>query len=348
MLQPFDVRYLVGIGAGLAAALLCLAVRQGTLAAYLLAYLAPLPIMIATLGFGALPGLAAALSATATIIVFVAARPAEPWTAHLIPAAMFGGLFAASLSGPAWWLARLARLVASETGSWRDLAGAPAAKIDARIYYPLSRILAYAVGFAFIATALVVAVIVFDAGGFDAVIERLAARFAPFILDIVGTHELPTSADLEQIARFYVKLIPPVATYTYLLLIVANLWLAGRIVQGSHLLLRPWPDIPRDLRLPRPFAIAFLASLALAVLDGLAGTIAACAAAACGMGFVLQGLAVIHALTRGLKFRAGLLAAIYAAAALLPLVLVPLAMVGLVDAGFAFRSRKGFAAPQRT
>jgi hypothetical protein len=55
---------LVGLGAGLAAALLFASVISGSMAAVFLFYLAPLPIMIAALGFTQLAGLVAATSAT--------------------------------------------------------------------------------------------------------------------------------------------------------------------------------------------------------------------------------------------------------------------------------------------
>ena len=85
---------LVGLGAGAAAALLFASVVSGSLAAVFLFYLAPLPIMIAPLGWSHIAGLIAAASATAAVAVlsgvfFVA-----------VPVIAFG----------AWWLGYLALL----------------------------------------------------------------------------------------------------------------------------------------------------------------------------------------------------------------------------------------------
>ncbi|MGZ3286468.1 MAG: DUF2232 domain-containing protein [Xanthobacteraceae bacterium] len=85
---------LVGLGAGAAAALLFASVVSGSLAAVFLFYLAPLPIMIAALGWSHIAGLIAAASATAAVAVlsgvfFVA-----------VPVIAFG----------AWWLGYLALL----------------------------------------------------------------------------------------------------------------------------------------------------------------------------------------------------------------------------------------------
>src|SRR5262249_27512107 len=58
---------LVGLGAGAAAALLFASVVSGSIAAIFLFYLAPLPILIAALGWSHVAGLIAAASATAVV-----------------------------------------------------------------------------------------------------------------------------------------------------------------------------------------------------------------------------------------------------------------------------------------
>jgi hypothetical protein len=85
---------LVGLGAGAAAAMLFASVVSGSIAAIVLFYLAPLPILIAALGFSHVAGLIAAATATAVIallsgVVIIA-----------VPVIAFG----------AWWLGYLALL----------------------------------------------------------------------------------------------------------------------------------------------------------------------------------------------------------------------------------------------
>ena len=87
-------RFVVAIGAGCAAALLFVVSAQSSVLAMALAYLAPLPIMIATLGWGLDAGAIAA-----AISVAVLAAVAEPLSALV---------FAASVAGPAWALAAFA------------------------------------------------------------------------------------------------------------------------------------------------------------------------------------------------------------------------------------------------
>ncbi len=57
----------LGIGAGIAAAVLFSLAVRATFAAAALANLSPLPIMVATLGYGAFAGAAAVVSATLTV-----------------------------------------------------------------------------------------------------------------------------------------------------------------------------------------------------------------------------------------------------------------------------------------
>jgi hypothetical protein len=109
---------LVGLGAGAAAALLFASIVSGSMAAVILFYLAPLPIMIAALGFTQLGGLIAAASATAAL-------------------AAFSGLFViavAVIAFGAWWLGYLALLA-------RPVRNGGGAGVE---WYPLGRLVLWA------------------------------------------------------------------------------------------------------------------------------------------------------------------------------------------------------------
>src|SRR6185312_12394786 len=87
---------LVGIGAGVAAALLFASVTSGSYLSIVLFYLAPLPILIVGLGWSHWSALIAAVSGSALLF------------------GMFGGMlsigFLAAAGVPSWWLARLTML----------------------------------------------------------------------------------------------------------------------------------------------------------------------------------------------------------------------------------------------
>ncbi len=121
---------LVGLAAGAAAALLFASVVSGSVVAILLFYLAPLPILIAALGWSHIAGLIAAASATAVIAVnsgvfFLA-----------VPVIAFG----------AWWLGYLSLLARPATnGGGADLE-----------WYPVGRLVLWA---AVIGTLIVAAAV---------------------------------------------------------------------------------------------------------------------------------------------------------------------------------------------
>src|SRR5262249_18225712 len=108
----------IGLVAGLAAALLFGSVLSGSLAAGLLFYLAPLPIRVAALGWSHAAGLIAAASATAIV-------------------AIFSGVFlavAAVVSFGAWWLGYLTLLA-------RPASKRCAADLE---WYPVGRLVLWA------------------------------------------------------------------------------------------------------------------------------------------------------------------------------------------------------------
>src|SRR5262245_42447396 len=86
----------VGIGAGAAAALLFASVTSGTLLSIPLFYLAPLPIMIAGLGWSHWAALTAALAGSAALGIFFGV--------------VFLFAFMVGAGVPGWWLGYLAML----------------------------------------------------------------------------------------------------------------------------------------------------------------------------------------------------------------------------------------------
>jgi hypothetical protein len=121
---------MVGLGAGAAAALLFASVVSGSIVAVLLFYLAPLPIMIAALGWSHLAGLIAAAVATVVIaslsgVFFIA-----------VPVIAFG----------AWWLGYLTLLARTPTNGG-------GAELE---WYPIGRLLLWS---AVIGTLIVTAAV---------------------------------------------------------------------------------------------------------------------------------------------------------------------------------------------
>src|SRR3954468_19081192 len=116
---------LIGIGAGAASALLFASVASGSMLSIFLFYVAPLPILIAALGWSHWAAVIAALGAATAL------------------AAVFGGVFfLAFMAGtglPAWWLGYLAMLARPAA------VGGANASLE---WYPSGRLVLWAAAFA--------------------------------------------------------------------------------------------------------------------------------------------------------------------------------------------------------
>jgi hypothetical protein len=322
-----------GIGAGLAAALLSMVVAQKTSFALAMGFISPLPVMIAALGFGSFAGLIAVAIGTVAVGVFDL-RPEG--LAFVLPGKALSdwvdiGVFALSLGLPSWLLARIAV--------------APTAIQTSTVARPeeirLGRIVAVAVGFASVGVALDFAVAVTKLGGFAAFMADGIAKAEPVVRALLSSNRpMPKGITPHDIAVGVTWAQMPVMSAAGVVLLVFNLWLAARIAQASGLLVGAWPDIPRHTRVPRPLGVALAVALGLSFAGGLVGLMSLVVSGALLMGFALQGLAVIHAVTRGKSFRVPLLIIVYLSMAILmPWLLILYGFIGLLDSGVSFRDR---------
>jgi hypothetical protein len=326
----------VAIGAGLAGALLYLVARQPGVVALVLTRLGPLPIMIAALGFGARVGLGAAVVGTLTVAA-AALLPGLPHldTADFSAAGLDGGFFALGEGLPACWLGYLViaphpRLI----GAAKPAEATPARRLGAIIVWAiLASILI--VGFALVANSL-------DAGSYAAMVTRLAERVAPLVQSLVGSgQELPRGVDVDLLARLVAEAAWPAVAGASLVTFLVDLWIAARVVQISNRLPFVWPNIPRDLKIPRFVALVFAVALGVCFAGGLTGALAIVAATTIAVAFAMQGLATVHDLTRDRSYRLPLLCLIYLlVGVLMPWPLAAFAVIGLFEAGFSLRERK--------
>jgi hypothetical protein len=332
----------VAIGAGLASALLFSLVTQATVFAIALAYLSPLPIMIAMIGFGRAAGLTA--TGVAILAVFAIAFVQQSQNASgggLAAASLSGATFALSLALPALWLSYLAALSRPKGEASWSIASGPM-RTFARDGYPLERLLAYAVAISTTVAVIGAAFVSARHGGFESALNQADAALTPILESLAADMPLPHGIDLHHLARLMAAAAAPAVAASTLLMLLFNLWLAGRVAQLSERLTRPWPDIPNELKLSRFFAPVLLGAIGVAFAGGLPGVISATVAAALAMAFALQGLAVIHDISRGWKYRMLLLGLIYIGLLLLapPWLLVAFAIIGLIESIFLLRDSK--------
>jgi hypothetical protein len=310
-------RFVVAIGAGLAAALLFAVSAQSSVLAMALAYLAPLPIMIATLGWGLDAGAIAGAISVAALALLV-----EPLSALL---------FAASVAGPAWTLAAFAI-----TPFARYFRGR---KPDTPVHPSVGAVVTLATVFGMVGSAAVLTTIIVVYGGYREGAGQIAAAVAALAADAFGG--APDKNTAREFADALVRFGPPAIAGSTLMMLCVNLYAAARSTQLSRNLPRPWPDLPTSLALPWPLGVAFLACLAAAyTLPSPAAQYFSIGAGGLGAALALQGLAVAHALSRGLKLRVLMLVALYACCVLRAKYTLPaLAALGLLDGFLRLRSR---------
>ena len=304
---------LVGVGAGAAAALLFASVASGSILATLLFYLAPLPILIAALGWSHLAGLVASLTAAAGLGATLGLY--------------FFSAFLIGVGLPAWWLGYLALLA-------RPVGANGSMTLE---WYPIGRLVLWA---AIIGAALVIIAIPNFGTDKESFQTGLRAAFEHAIQIQPRPSGPLLGADMERVIDILVAALPPAAAVLATLISVFNLWFAGRIVRVSGRLRRPWPDLTA-LTLP-PTTLGLLAiAIAGTFLPDLPGIACRIVAASLFMAYAILGFAVLHALTRGLSFRPVLLMAAYGAVIVLGWPVLAASFLGLAEAAFNIRARNG-------
>jgi hypothetical protein len=313
---------LIGLGAGAASALLFASVLSGSILSVVLFYLAPLPILIAAIGWSHWAGLSAALAAALGLGL--------AFGIVLFPA------FLISVGLPAWWLGYLALLAR------------PAASAGEMEWYPPGRLVVWAA----ILGAMVIMVALTLFGGDEATAQvkallRNAFERMPRSQTDIPAGEapaIPGVSDPDRRIDILVALIPPgaavLATITQLLV----LWLAARIVKISGRLKRPWPDLAA-MRFPAATPFVLVAAIAGSFLPNIMGVGAAVLAASLLVAHAALGFAVLHGITRRLQSRSIVLVGVYTAVVIFVWPALLVALLGLIDTALDLRTRLAARGP---
>jgi hypothetical protein len=306
---------LIGLAAGCASALMFASIISGALISLLLFYLAPLPLMVAALGWGPI---------AATIGGIVAASGLG---------AIFGLpyciAFAVTVAVPAWWLGHLSLLGRSLPGAAAGNGSAPAAPQFE--WYPIGRILLWIAGFAALATIAAMLTLGTDAETITNSLRRGLSR-------ILGARDAASSGDIERWVAALAIVAPAAATIVAMMTLTLNLWLASKITATSGRLQRPWPDL-KSAELPPMTLVALCVALALCFVGGLAAMFAQITTTALMMAYGLTGFAVLHTLTLALKSRIFWLCCAYAVVVTFGWPVLAMIALGLADAIFGIRQR---------
>ncbi|MCC7016650.1 MAG: DUF2232 domain-containing protein [Rhodospirillales bacterium] len=313
---------LLAICAGLISAVVFASATTGPmLLRVVLFFLTPLSLYLAGLGLG--PAYAAIAAATATLSVLLVTNPAA------------ATLYGLSEAVPAVIMSRLALLSRGDD--------------EAREWYPVGRMIAAAA----LLSGAFAGLMLFAMSGGD--IETLGKTVRTFVAAFVKNEltQLPgapavTEPQIDEIAKTTLTMLPWALAILSMLTILINLWLAGRITVASGRLTRPWPDLAMTI-LPQGLALAFVAMMAGSFVGGMPGLAAGGFAAAFAFAFLLIGLAVVHAVTRGSPWRSFVLAVLYTAVfVFFAGTSLALTLLGLAEGAFGFRFRQGPHSPNQS
>jgi hypothetical protein len=307
---------LIAIAAGCASALMFASIVSGALISLLLFYLAPLPLMMAALGWGPLSATIGGIAAATGL------------------GAIFGLpyciAFVVTIALPAWWLGHLALLGRSMSNgaSAADGASSGAPAVE---WYPVGRILLWITGFAALTTMAALLTLGNDAATITGALRR-------GLLRIIGPRNAASTGETEQWIDALVTIAPVAAAIVAMMTLTLNLWLAAKITATSGRLHRPWPDL-KSAELPRMTLAALSVAIAFCFTGGLLAILAQTVTAGLMMAYALTGFAVLHTLTLAWKSRALWLSCTYAIVIVFSWPILAMVVLGLADAIFGFRQR---------
>ena len=306
---------LIGIAAGAASALMFASIISGALISLLLFYLAPLPLMVAALGWGPLAATIGGIAAASGLGL------------------MFGLpyciAFVVTVALPAWWLGHLALLGRPIANAEAGNGAQPVA--PAMEWYPVGRILLWIAGFAMLTTISAMLTLGTDA-------ETITVTLKRGLLRILAPRNAAPSGDTERWVGAIAIIAPAAAAIVAMMTLTLNLWLAGKITATSGRLHRPWPDL-KSAELPPMTLVALSVALAFCFIGGLAALFAQITATALLMAYAITGFAVLHTLTLALKGRAFWLSCTYAFVVVFGWPVLAIVVLGLADAVFGIRQR---------
>jgi len=307
---------LIAVAAGCASALMFASIISGALISLLLFYLAPLPLMVAALGWGPLSATIGGIAAATGL------------------GAIFGLpyciAFAVTVALPAWWLGHLTLLGRPVTNGASSGNGAsPVA--PALEWYPVGRILLWITGFAALTTMAALLTLGTDAAAITGALRRGLMR-------IIGPRDAASTGETEQWVDALVTIAPAAAAIVAMMTLTLNLWLAAKITATSGRLHRPWPDL-KSAALPPMMLAALCAAIAFCFTGGLLSILAQIVTAALMMAYALIGFAVLHTLTLALKSRVLWLGCTYAIVVVFGWPILAIVVLGLADAVFGIRQR---------
>jgi hypothetical protein len=312
---------LLGVGSGAAAALLFASLTTASYLSLVLFYLAPLPLMIAGLGWSHWSALIGAVAGAAVL------------------ALLFGGMFflgfIAVVGAPSWILTRLAML--GRPVPSRDDTASFDKSVD---WFPPGMLVVTAALLGAAVVLLAFPLIGLDAASFH---KGMVEKLGQVLRIETGTPDgkplsVPGIQNAQHMLEVLALVVPSVAAIVATLINLINLWLAGRVVRVSSRLARPWPQLSA-MTFPVWVPILLAAAIAMTFAGGLPAIAAAVVGTSLTIAYAALGLAVLHEITRGRDSRPFILAGVYASVLVFGWPTLLLFLLGLAETGVGIRAR---------
>ncbi|MEQ9144519.1 MAG: DUF2232 domain-containing protein [Parvibaculaceae bacterium] len=336
----------IGVGAGLAGALLFLTAGVGSPLLGIPLYFAALPVFLAGLGWGdraaaiaALTGfvvLSSVSSFTAGLVFLVADGLAPAWLVHL---ALLHHREAPPQLTPAE-AARLARRDGVDPAEILESQPAPE-PTGATEWYPPGPLTVWT---AFIGAGVLIisglsTMLMGVSGGLEGALRMLLAEELVEGRAIEGVlTEMGVSADPERILSLIVIALPAIVVLCWSLLTLGNMWLAQFILSRSGHNLRPTPAYT-EMELPKFLAGLLAGSVILSLIPGPSAQLGGAIMIALLVPYFLLGLAVIHAISRAWTARIAILGVFYVLLIFTGWLVVPICLIGLAEPWAGLRAR---------
>ena len=311
--------------AGLTSAALYLSVVLGSPGAFLLAYLAPLPLFLAGLGLG----LTALLAAGAAACVIVALA-----SGSVIAAGLYLGIEVLPIAV----LVRQALLSRPVTGADRVTDGAAGGGVE---WYPLGQLTGFLVGMAVVALVVIWLIFAGSEGGLEGTVQAFLNAGLQGMLQAGGAE----AEEMTPAIALMAALFPGIAAASWVVMIAVNGALAQGLASRFGRNLRPSPDMA-TLELPRALLVALVVAAVVGlVAPGGLGYIGRNLLVVLGIAYLFAGLAVVHGFILRLTARQALLVVVYVTMVLFGWPVLLVMLLGIVDQLFGLRRR--FAGPTK-
>ncbi|MBV1885968.1 MAG: DUF2232 domain-containing protein [Parvibaculaceae bacterium] len=331
--------WIAGIAAGILSALLFWSHASGSLLAWLLICLTPLPVFIAGLGWGAMSALIAAL------IGFLMLSSFESATAGLLYMMHFGLV--------PYWLSRQALLyrvevptltpaVHSYPSENEEEEAAPVRADDQHQapenveWYQVGGLMGWtAIGGCLILLLTELSVIL---AGYDGLFIALKNTIMGILSDstIIGADGtwFGVPVEPERLALLGMALLPAILMASWSLLTLLHMWIAQKILLRFDHTLRPMPDL-QNFELPPYLLWLLLGAVALSFIPGETAFLGGALTFVLLVPSFLLGLSVIHAISRRWidhsTLRYGALGLFYLILIVPGWLIVPIALLGIVE-----------------